>query len=182
MSTASLSKLKVLIVDDNQNMRILLRSLLCVIGVKNIIDASDGDKGFKVFQEHAFDIVLCDIRMEPADGFSLLEKIRTDIKSRNPYIPFIFLSGHGEAIYVKKARDLGMNEFMVKPVTLDTLQQKIESALNNPRSFIKQASYVGPDRRRQERPIEGKDRRCYATSNTAAKNINAMPPLTPTPH
>lgn len=182
MSTASLSKLKVLIVDDNQNMRILLRSLLGVIGVKNIIDASDGDKGFKVFQEHAFDIVLCDIRMEPADGFSLLQKIRTDAKSRNPAVPFIFLTGHGEAIYVKKARDLGMNEFMVKPVMLDTLQQKLEAVLNNPRTFIKQASYVGPDRRRRERPIEGKDRRNPVKLETLAKSASATQPLTPKPH
>ena len=60
----------------------------------------------------------------------------------------IMLSGHSEMSRVIEARDSGVNEFVVKPISVKSLYSRIDSLIHRPRDFVKIGKYFGPDRRR----------------------------------
>ena len=74
--------------------------------------------------------------------------IRQPEANGNPYAPIIMLTGHSEKRRVTMARDAGVTEFLVKPISAKALYQRIMNVVANPRPFIKTKNYFGPDRRR----------------------------------
>ena len=69
------------------------------------------------------------------------------------------LSGHSEVSRVLQARDAGVNEFVVKPISVKSLFSRIDSLINKPRKFIRTGHFFGPDRRRRTVDIGISDRR-----------------------
>ena len=66
--TVRLDRLKVLIVDDNKHTRLLLAQILRSLGITQTIEAADGVEGLAALRNHAIDIVLTDLAMEPMNG------------------------------------------------------------------------------------------------------------------
>ena len=98
--------------------------------------------------------------MEPGDGFDLVDMIRNEPDSPNRYLPVIMLTGHSEKERVEMARDHGVTEFLVKPVTPKDLLARVLAIIENPRPFVRSTDYFGPDRRRRESPdYDGPERR-----------------------
>ena len=60
------------------------------------------------------------------------------------------LTGHAELALVTEARDMGVNEFLAKPVSAKALYARITAAVHHPRPFVRTRAYFGPDRRRQK--------------------------------
>lgn len=143
-----LSVLTVLFVDDSPYMRRLIHDLLVVMGVGNVVTATDGESALALYKEHVPDILITDASMQPMDGFEFAQRIRTDKTNPNPYVPIIMLSGHVEMANVEKARDNGVTEYLAKPVSAASLQQRLISVIERPRQFVKVGDYFGPDRRR----------------------------------
>jgi two-component system chemotaxis response regulator CheY len=67
-------------------------------------------------------------------------------------VPIIMLTGHSEKQRVVSARDAGVTEFLVKPISAKSLYDRIVNVVVNPRPFIKTNAYFGPDRRRNVNP------------------------------
>jgi two-component system, chemotaxis family, chemotaxis protein CheY len=82
------------------------------------------------------------------DGLELTQMIRQPGANANPYVSIIMLTGHSEKRRVMAARDVGITEFMAKPVSAKALYERILNIVANPRPFIKTMTYFGPDRRR----------------------------------
>lgn len=143
------SNISVLIVEDNQPMVQVTRAILETFGIKKIHSASNGELGFKKFNEDSYDFVIIDWMMKPMNGIELTEKIRTDTYSKNPYVPIILMTGFSEKKRVFKARDKGVTEFLVKPFTANDLYKRIVQIIERPRPFIKSPEFTGPDRRRK---------------------------------
>ena len=162
-----LDRLTVLIVDDNQHMRTLIRTILESLGVNHILDARDGAHALEKMAQTQIDLVVLDWNMEPMDGLELTRHLRRASDSPDPFVPVIMLSGHTERSRVMQARDAGVTEFMAKPVSARSLYARIVSIIENPRPFVRTADYFGPDRRRQMLPFEGPDRRKVASPETA---------------
>jgi two-component system, chemotaxis family, chemotaxis protein CheY len=150
MPAASFENLRALVVEDNAHMRALLRSLLHTLGIKNVLEASDGNSGFAELKAHLPDLVLTDLSMEPIDGISLTRQIRGGEGSPNPYVPIIMVTGHTERPRVEAARDAGVTEFLAKPITVHNLMARLAEIVDRPRPFVKCATYFGPDRRRRK--------------------------------
>src|ERR1700749_4380304 len=148
MSASSYDNLKALIVEDNAHMRVLLRSLLQALGIRNIHESNDGASGFAEVCARNPDIVLTDLSMEPTDGIALPQQIRRG-GSPNPYIPIIMVTGHTEKARVEAARDAGVTEFLAKPITPQSLFARIAEIVERPRPFVRSENYFGPDRRRK---------------------------------
>ncbi len=176
MKTYDLSKLTVLIIDKQQPMRTLLRQILREFGVGRIFDASTPEKGFEEFVYHCPDLVLVDWCPE-FDGIGLLKRIRTDKNSPYPQVPVIMVSAYNETNRVFQARDAGMSEYVVKPVSPSLLYVRIVNVIENPRPFIRSENYVGPCRRRHKLPFAGKERRKEAAA--AKANVVAKPAAKP---
>jgi two-component system chemotaxis response regulator CheY len=160
----NLSQLDFLIVDDNQNMRSLVRTILNNLGVKNIHEASGAPEALDMMRQFRTDILILDWRMEPVDGIAFTKQLRTDPQSPNRFVPIVMLTAHSQKHRVNEARDAGVNEFVVKPVSARALYARIRSLIGTPREFVETATYFGPDRRRKAAAFEGPDRRVSAKS------------------
>ena len=150
------SRLKVLVVDDNQYMRSVFREFLRALGLStdNIRECSNGEEAIDVAGAFAPDLIISDYVMEPMDGFELARRIRRDENSADPYVPIILCTGYTEVGQVMAARDAGVNEVLAKPITANTLYSRIRTIIEEPRQFVRLDSYFGPDRRRKQVPVE----------------------------
>jgi two-component system chemotaxis response regulator CheY len=150
MNNPKFSKWKALVVDDDVHMRRLLRSLLLTLGVGRVFEAADGGSGFDKLRDSKPDFVLTDMAMKPVDGIAFTRRIRLGPDSPNPRIPIIMVTGHTERPHVEAARDSGVSEFLAKPVTAQSLLQRLTEIVERPRPFVRCETYFGPDRRRKK--------------------------------
>ena len=142
------NKLRFLIVDDNAHMRRIVRTLLHGFGSREVFEAEDGAAGLEAFNHYSPDIVIIDWAMPLFDGLEFARMIRQPDSNASPFTPIIMLTGHSERKRVTAARDAGVTEFMVKPISAKALHQRVLNIIANPRPFIRTQSYFGPDRRR----------------------------------
>jgi CheY-like chemotaxis protein len=141
--------LKILIVDDNHHMRVLLTEILRAIGVREVFEAADGAEALEMLRTHPIDIVMTDLSMQPLDGIDFVRLLRNSRDSGNPMIPVIMVTGHSTMKRVAEARDVGVNEFLSKPVTARGVIERLSRVVDHPRPFVRTDGYFGPDRRRQ---------------------------------
>jgi two-component system chemotaxis response regulator CheY len=155
------SRLRIVVVDDNDFMRRLYRQLLQAIGFRpaNIKEAIDGRTAIEHLTEYNCDLAICDLNMKPMNGKKFTHYIRTDLKSPDPYLPIIICTGHTEMVHIANARDAGANEILSKPVTAAALYARLQAVIESPRPFIITQDFVGPDRRRRAVPFDGPERR-----------------------
>src|ERR1700677_397942 len=118
MSSYRFDRLKLLVVDDNAHMRKLVATILQAFGVTQIFEANDGDHAWAVVKESNPDVIVLDWVMEGMSGLELVQIIRTNAASPNPFVPVVMLTGHTSVEYVRLARDAGVNEFIGKPVSV----------------------------------------------------------------
>ena len=148
MSGGAFEHLKALIVEDNQHMRTLLRSLLNALGITTVFESTNGEDAFVMLRDKQPDLILSDLSMKPMDGIEFVREVRMSKASPNPYIPIIMVTGHTERHRVEAARDAGVTELLAKPITAGSLFQRIGEIVDRPRAFVKAPNYFGPDRRR----------------------------------
>lgn len=158
MSTP-LERVRILIVDSDQEIRSLTRDMLNSIGILQVYLANDGSRAFGELRERPFDIVITERRMEGLDGIELTRMIRTAADSANPHIPILMTTAAPSLQDVTEARDAGVTEFLIKPFSVDSLRKRLIATLENPREFIEVESYYGPDRRRTVKDFRGEDMR-----------------------
>ena len=145
---AHLANLKILLVDDEHYMRKVVRTLLMSIGVREIHEAPDGLSGLDAIRTLAPDVVILDWEMPGLDGAGFLRIVRQPETFPYPAVPVIMLTGHGERSRVVKAVEVGVNEFLLKPVSSKALHDRLMSILVNPRPVVRQGNYFGPAPRR----------------------------------
>ncbi|MCZ6454569.1 MAG: response regulator [Alphaproteobacteria bacterium] len=153
MSSGVISNLTVLVVDDEEPIRELICGILDSFGIRKIRQASDGLVAFKDMQSHAPDAVITDLEMKPIDGLAFTRAVRTDPDCPVPDVPILMVTGHCEKHHVEEARDAGVTEFIAMPVTANTIAERLTSAIEKPRSFVRARNFVGPERRRRQLPL-----------------------------
>jgi CheY-like chemotaxis protein len=153
------SRLTILVVEDSANMRDLLTALLKTMGIGTIHCAPDGESGLKLFGEIAPDLVITDGMMQPMTGYAMTRAIRKlraapgtsgDIAARQGSdVPVLMLSGHDEPDIVEWARNEGVTDYIVKPVTPELLYERVLSAISAPIHVVETKTYRGPSPRRR---------------------------------
>ncbi|MBX3480060.1 MAG: response regulator [Caulobacter sp.] len=144
--------LKILLVDDNHHMRVLIGEILRAIGVRHVFEANDGAEALAALRHQSIDIVMTDLAMQPLDGIDFVRLIRQSPDSPNQMIPIVMITGHSTQRRVSEARDAGVTEFLAKPVTARGVIERITQVVDHPRAFIRAGDYFGPDRRRRVEP------------------------------
>ena len=119
-------KNKILIVDDEKNIREGLAASLEMDGYKTFC-AANGDEGWKLFCKGNTDLVITDMRMPGIDGIELMRRILAE----NPGFPVIILTGHGTVENAVNAMRDGAWDFLTKPVNLGRLSMLVKRALDN---------------------------------------------------
>jgi two-component system, chemotaxis family, chemotaxis protein CheY len=122
------SSFTALVVEDNDFVRQIVKKYLADMGLKTILEASNGMDGIAALKGNP-DIVLCDIEMEPLNGFEFLKLLR---KQPGPErdLPVLFLTSSADSDYVQRAIDLGVSAYLLKPVMPDALRKKMTEVLS----------------------------------------------------
>ncbi len=164
-----LTNFSVLMVEDSEYMQHLISDVLKIFGVGDILmcgNAKEATDLITIAQARTtsryvnkIDIIITDWLMPEGSGHELLQWIRTHENDLIKFLPIIVVSGYTTEKITNETRDLGANEILVKPISGNTLAQRICSVIDNPRPFVNAQSYFGPDRRRQQTPYMGDDRR-----------------------
>jgi two-component system chemotaxis response regulator CheY len=164
-----LSNLTIMIVEDSYYMQSLITQMLKVFGVGGIVVAASAEEAIDLLSVmqatkksnliNSVDMVLTDWLMPKGSGEDLLKWIRTHKKDSVRFLPVIVISAYTTEFIASRSRDLGANETMVKPISGKGLAARICTVIDHPRPFISAPTYFGPDRRRQELPWKGTERR-----------------------
>lgn len=139
---------EVLIIDDNQYMRKVVRNLLVNLGVKTLYEAADGIAGLEAIKTFAPDVVILDWEMPLLNGAELVRIVRSPNTFPLPDVPIIMLTGHVERWRIVEATRLGVNEFLKKPVSGKSLLERMVSILAKPRPMVRLGDYYGPEPRK----------------------------------
>ncbi len=118
---------KLLIVDDEPNLRDILREYLETEGY-SVGEADSGAAGLSAFAALQPDVVISDIAMPKMNGFELCRQLRS--QPGNEFVPFIFLSAFGEIDDRLRGYQLGADDYLVKPISLVELGAKVEMLLH----------------------------------------------------
>jgi two-component system, chemotaxis family, chemotaxis protein CheY len=138
----------VLVVDDNQYMRKMIRNLLVNCGVKDIYEAGDGITALDTIRTVGPDVVILDWEMPLLNGAELVRIVRSPGVFPMPDVPIIMLSGFGERWRVLEAARLGVNEYLIKPVSAKAIYDRLVSITLQPRPTVRLGDYYGPEPRK----------------------------------
>ncbi len=139
-----IQQLAVVLVDDSQFMRNVIRGLLATIGVKNVHEAADGITALDLIRDVLPDVVLLDWEMPLLSGPELVRIVRSPGVFPTPDLPIIMLSGNVDQRRVVEAAKLGVNEFLCKPVSAKSLMDRLISIVLKPRASVRLGEYYGP--------------------------------------
>ncbi len=123
---------KVLIIDDTQTIRSLVRGCLKNLGFSAIAEATNGNDAWRILSNHTADLIICDHEMPGMSGLELLRKLRE--LDRYDKVPIIMLTGNADAELVNECIALGIDGFIVKPFQPRALQDKVVSVCRPRRS------------------------------------------------
>ena len=116
--------MKILIVDDFSTMRRIIKNILRQLGFSNVQEADDGTTALEKLQQEPFEFVILDWNMPKMTGIELLRTIRAD--SSLKHIPVLMVTAEAQKENVVEAVQAGVNNYIVKPFTADTMKDKIE--------------------------------------------------------
>lgn len=129
------SKTRILLAEDDPNLGTLLQEYLEAKDFETVL-CSDGDKAFKTFSKQQFDFVLLDVMMPVKDGFTVAKEIRTI----NKKIPIIFLTAKSMKEDTLKGFNLGADDYITKPFSMEELLVRVNAVLRRTEAFQMAAS------------------------------------------
>ena len=150
LTTGELKKLRVLIVDPNGFMRGVVADSLRRLQVTHIAAAASAVEAFAVGRTFKPDLIIVDWDAGRMTGLEFTREIRRNTTGLPREAPIILLAAIIDHDQLMSARQAGINEFLLKPVSAQGVLSRIEEVILRPRKFIDSRNYVGPCRRRKE--------------------------------
>jgi len=116
--------MRILIVDDFSTMRRIIKNLLRELGFNNTEEADDGTTALPMLKAKKFDFLVTDWNMPGMQGIDLLKEVRADEHLK--HLPVLMVTAESRRDQIVAAAEAGVNGYIVKPFTAETLQEKIE--------------------------------------------------------
>jgi two-component system chemotaxis response regulator CheY len=122
------SQTKVLLAEDSQSMRMIIKSMLRDMGFTQIAEAGDGNQAIQLIDNEAWDLILCDWQMPSANGIDALKAARESASNQTSV--FIMCTGNSDLTSVKEAIDAQVTDYLAKPISQDSLKAKLIQYFN----------------------------------------------------
>ena len=119
--------LKFLVVDDFSTMRRIIKNLLHDLGYPHVAEADDGKTALPMLQTGGFDCLITDWNMPGMPGLELIKAVRAD--TRLAKMPVLMLTAEAKREQIVEAVHAGVNGYVIKPFTAETLKEKLEKIL-----------------------------------------------------
>jgi two-component system, chemotaxis family, chemotaxis protein CheY len=145
----ALEGLVVLVADSNPYLRRLTRTMLTNLGVKSIYESADGVAALDAIRAVNPDVMIVDWDMPVLDGREVMRIVRSPGVFPRANLPIIMLTDIGLQSRVTAAIRLGVHEFLVKPISPKTLQQRLIGIILNPRPMVRAGKFYIPMPRRR---------------------------------
>ncbi|WP_198034284.1 chemotaxis response regulator CheY [Acidihalobacter ferrooxydans] len=120
--------MRILAVDDFSTMRRIVRNLLRELGFNNVEEAENGQEALQKLRSKPFDFVVSDWNMPVMQGIDLLREIRSDPQLKS--IPVLMVTAEAKRDNILEAAKAGVNGYIVKPFTAETLKEKLDAIFN----------------------------------------------------
>ena len=119
--------MKFLVVDDFSTMRRIVKNLLHDLGYPNVTGADDGKTALPMLQGGGFDFLISDWNMPGMSGLDLIKAVRSDAKLAK--MPVLMLTAEAKREQIIEAAQAGVNGYVIKPFTAETLKEKLDKIL-----------------------------------------------------
>mgnify|MGYP001431041171 CR=1 FL=1 len=116
--------MKILVVDDFSTMRRIIKNLLRELGFTNTAEADDGESALPMLRGGGFDFLITDWNMPGMQGIDLLRAVRAEASLAS--LPVLMVTAESKREQIIEAARAGVNGYIVKPFTAQTLREKIE--------------------------------------------------------
>ncbi|MCW9024346.1 MAG: chemotaxis response regulator CheY [Gammaproteobacteria bacterium] len=116
--------IKILVVDDFSTMRRIIKNLLRDLGFTNTEEADDGLTALPMLQSGSFELLVTDWNMPGMQGIDLLKAVRADEKLAS--LPVLMVTAEQKKEQIVEAAQAGVNGYIVKPFTAQTLEEKLK--------------------------------------------------------
>jgi len=126
LAQKKLQRKTILLIDDEQEWLNVMSQALAQEPY-NVITAESGETALKKLEKTHPDLILCDVRMPIMNGYDLFEKIRRNPKLKN--VPYVFLSNFNDYDAIKVSKDLGADDYVIKPFDADEAKNMIGNLL-----------------------------------------------------
>ncbi|OQW65410.1 MAG: response regulator [Nitrospira sp. ST-bin5] len=120
--------MKILVVDDMSTMRRIVKNILKQLGFANMEEAENGQEALQKLRADTFGFVVSDWNMPVMPGIEMLRAIRADEKLK--HIPVLMVTAEAQKENLIEAIQAGVNNYVVKPFTAETMQEKINKIFN----------------------------------------------------
>ena len=131
--------MRILLVDDSRTIRNIQKNVLKQLGHTDVEEAADGVEALAKFNEQVPDLVFVEWKMPSMDGITLVRKIR----EINQSVPLIMCTTEAEKSRVLEALKAGVNNYIVKPFSTQTLADKIQQTMEKAQADVAPASSAG---------------------------------------
>src|SRR5258707_11902643 len=127
---------KILVIDDEEWLREMVHLALSQKGY-DVIEAGNGAIGIEVARKELPDLILCDVNMEKVDGYLALSSLRNEPTTAS--IPFILMTGLADNAGMRHGMELGADDYLPKPFTIDALYAAVEARLKKVQAVRQEA-------------------------------------------
>lgn len=159
MSEFDWTQHRVLIVDGDLDFLSWCDSTLREAGVAEVRCTMVGGDVANILREFPADAVVLDLEIEDGGGLEVLGQLRNEKTSAKPDVPVVLKADPSKAQKIRDACKIGLESLIRKPIEAQTFLNRISAAISNPRRLVAVPKYFGPDRRSDDEPFDGDERR-----------------------
>jgi len=122
---------RIMVIDDDPVVGQSFERVLTSKGYA-VINCHSGEEALVKLQNEEYDAVFTDLKMPGMDGM----EVATQVKARQPWMPVIIVTGYGSAAYETQAKNIGVSEFMRKPLSPDMIEESADKAMLVKEAFV----------------------------------------------
>jgi DNA-binding response OmpR family regulator len=175
----NLEKARVLLLDDHNEGGAILGQIVMGFGVKRFMRSASVEEAKEVVSNNELHLLLVNANLRESPAFEFIDWLRRSNLQPNSFTPVVLITGHTQRTQVEKARDCGANIVLAKPVSPQSMLERIIWIAREKRPFVNCDTYMGPDRRFHDTgpPAGMSGRRHNDPPEGAAEADASEPPL-----